>query len=38
MKLTLDHRTEILLARYTDVDPSNEPNRPHISSVSINFK
>ncbi|WP_082852068.1 hypothetical protein, partial [Sulfitobacter sp. HI0054] len=32
VKLTLYHRAETLRARYTDVDPSNEPNRPHISS------
>ncbi|ATF17275.1 hypothetical protein PhaeoP128_00615 [Phaeobacter gallaeciensis] len=38
VKLTLYHRTEVLRARYTDVDPSNEPNRPHISSDIINVK
>ncbi|AXI53340.1 hypothetical protein C1J05_01445 [Sulfitobacter sp. JL08] len=38
VKLTLDHRPEGLLARYVEVDPSNEPNRPHISSETINFK
>ncbi|NNV47993.1 hypothetical protein GTF03_01510 [Roseobacter sp. HKCCD7415] len=38
VKLTLDHRIETLPARYTDVDPSNEPNRPHISSDTIDFK
>jgi hypothetical protein len=27
-----------LPVRYTDVDPSNEPNRPHISSDTINVK
>jgi len=44
VKLTLDHRDclcantlrrlehQTLPARYTDVDPSNRPNRPHISS------
>ncbi|HCW85611.1 MAG TPA: hypothetical protein DHC76_16610 [Rhodobacteraceae bacterium] len=38
MKLTLDHRAETLLARYAEVDPSNEPNRPHISSVNYQFQ
>ncbi|HHL21760.1 MAG TPA: hypothetical protein ENJ52_09560 [Aliiroseovarius sp.] len=38
MKLTLHHRTEALVARHAGVDPSNEPNRPHISSVTNNFK
>ncbi|MEO9518556.1 MAG: hypothetical protein ABJH45_01450, partial [Paracoccaceae bacterium] len=38
VKLTLNHRAETLRARYEEVDPSNEPNRPHISSVSINVK
>ncbi len=34
VKLTLDHRAETLLARYTDIQSvENEPNRPHISSV-----
>jgi hypothetical protein len=27
-----------LLARYEEDDPSNEPNRPHISSETIDFK
>ncbi len=38
VKLTLHYRAETLVSRYEEVDPSNEPNRPHISSVSINFK
>ena len=38
VKLTLHHRAETLRARYAGIDPSNEPNRPHISSDTINFK
>jgi hypothetical protein len=38
VKLTLYHRTEALRARYTEDDPSNGPNRPHISSETSNFK
>ncbi|PHQ96685.1 MAG: hypothetical protein COB40_07360 [Marinosulfonomonas sp.] len=38
VKLTLHHRGKPLVSRYEEVDPSNEPNRPHISSVTSNFK
>ncbi|WP_100339199.1 hypothetical protein [Brevirhabdus pacifica] len=38
MKLTFHNRTEALGSRYEEADPSNEPNRPHISSDTRDFK
>ncbi len=38
VKLTLHNRVETLVSRYEEADPSKGPNRPHISSVTINFK
>ncbi|TYB83433.1 hypothetical protein FQ320_24845 [Oceaniovalibus sp. ACAM 378] len=38
MKLTFHNRTEVLGSRYEEADPSNEPNRPHISSDTRDFK